>query len=315
MNALSVPPSSARTEVPWRRSGSAMPAGFAAADPSIAQLRRRLAKRLQRALRIETCPPALWLGLQMLALWPVGLWAARRLGDGSDEPLGLVALALLLAAAATGRLACQPAARLPWLAAALVTTVLCTAFIGVLPWLALAVVAALALACAWAAFRAPGAAVLPVLGLLWLALPVVASLQFYVGWPLRLLTAQGSAWLLQLAGLAAEPSGASLLLGGRLVIVDAPCSGVQLAWLGYCAACAAALWNGLGDGRFVRRLPWVGLTVLLGNVLRNTVLVAHEAGALPLPGWAHEAVGLATLAVVCAIVLWLMRTEARHAPR
>jgi len=301
-------------EALWRRSGSAMPVGGWLSEPSVAQRRRRLAKRLQWALRIESWPPALWLALQLVALWPVGLWAARRMSDGSDEPLGLVALALLVAAAATGRLACQASARLPWLAAALIATVLSTAFIGVLPWLALAVLAASALACAWAAFRSRGAALLPVLGLLWLALPVVASLQFYIGYPLRLLTAQCSAWLLQLAGLAALPSGASLLLDGRLVIVDAPCSGVQLAWLGYCAACAVALWNGLGDARFLRRLPWVGATVLLGNIVRNTLLVAHEAGALPLPAWGHEAVGLATLGVVCAVVLRLMRLESGHAP-
>ncbi len=279
--------------------------------------RRRLAvpEWLRWASRVEALPPAVWLGLQLAALWPVGWWAARRLADGSDEPLGLVALALLGVAAATGRLACRSVARLPWLLAALCLTVLATAFIGVLPWLALAVAAALALACCWAAFRKPGSAVLPVLGLLLLALPVVASLQFYVGYPLRWLTAQGSALLLQAVGLNAEPSGATLMLNGQLVIVDAPCSGVQLAWLGYCAACAMALWNGVSDGRFMRRLPWVGLTVLLGNMLRNTVLVAREGGALQLAAWTHEAIGLVALAVVCAVVVGLMGREAGGAPR
>lgn len=286
-----------------------------APQASPAQQRRRLARRLQWALRIESWSPSLWLALQLLALWPVGRWAVQRLGDGSDEPLGLLAFALLLAAAVTGRLACRPTARAPWLAAALACTLLCTALVGVLPWLALATLASLALACAWAAFRRAGSAITPVLGLLWLALPLIASLQFYAGWPLRLLTAQCSAWLLQLAGIAAEPSGASLLIDGRLVIVDAPCSGVQLAWLGYCTACAAALWNGLSDGRFLRRLPLVGATVLAGNIVRNTVLVAAEGGTLALPAWGHEAIGLATLAAVCALVLRLMRTEDRDATR
>jgi len=289
--------------------------GSMAAAPQPGRRRVVVPGWLRWASRVEALPPAMWLGLQLAALWPVGWWAVRRLADGSDEPLGLVALALLGLAAVKGRLACRSAARLPWLLAALCLTVTATAFIGVLPWLALAVIAALALACCWAAFRVPGSAVLPVLGLLLLSLPVVASLQFYVGYPLRWLTAQCSALLLQAAGLIAEPSGASLMLNGQLVIVDAPCSGVQLAWLGYCAACAVALWNGVADGRFLRRLPWVGLTVLLGNVLRNTVLVAKEGGALHLQSWTHDAIGLVALAGVCAVIVGLMRGEAGHAAR
>lgn len=299
----------------WRRTGSAVPLAAIEAGPQRAARRLRPSRGLRWASRIDAWPPTLWLGLQALALWPVGLWVARRFSDGSDEPLGLISLALLAAAAASGRLACHWSARGPWLMAAALLSVMATALTPLLPALALAVLAALAMACAWAAFRRPGAAVLPVLGLLGLALPVLASLQFYAGYPLRLLTAQCSAWLLQLAGLAAEPSGASVVLAGRLVIVDAPCSGVQLAWLGYCAACAVALWNGLPDRRFASRLPGVGLAVLVGNIARNTVLVAHEGGVLPLPGGAHDAVGLLALAWVCAVVMRLLRSEVRHAPR
>jgi len=257
--------------------------------------------------RLDALPPSFWLALQSLALWPVFVWAGRRMVDGSDEPLGFVALALLALAALNGRLACRREARTPWLAAALATTIAATALSALLPPLATAVIGAIAIACAWAAFRAERSAVLPVLGLLLLALPLVASLQFYAGYPLRWLTAQGSALLLQAAGVAAEPNAAMLLVDGRLVIVDAPCSGVQLAWLGYCAACAAALWHGVRDGAFARRLPWVGLAVLVGNVLRNTVLVAKEAGLLAWPAWSHDAVGLAALALVCAVVVALMR--------
>lgn len=36
-----------------------------------------------------------WLLFAALAAWPSWLWAARRLGDGSDDPLGIVALAAL----------------------------------------------------------------------------------------------------------------------------------------------------------------------------------------------------------------------------
>jgi exosortase/archaeosortase family protein len=47
--------------------------------------------------------------------------------------------------------------------------------------------------------------------------------------------------------------------------------------------------------------------VLVGNVLRNAVLVACEAVDRHLPGWAHEAVGLAVLAAVCAAIGWIVQ--------
>jgi exosortase/archaeosortase family protein len=268
------------------------------------------APRARWAARIDAAPPPFWLSLQLLALWPALWWTARRVLDGSDDPLGLVALSLLAVAALCGRLACRRQARLPWLGAALAATVLATALLGSVPPLAHALLAGVALACAWAAFREERAPVLPVLGLLWLALPLLASLQFYAGFPLRALTAWLSAGLLQGVGVAAEAAGASVLIHGRLVLVDAPCSGVQLAWFAYCAASAAALWHDLADRRFVRRLPWVGVAALLGNALRNAVLVAVEGGVLRWPAWTHDAIGLVVLALVCMVAVALMRREA-----
>jgi exosortase/archaeosortase family protein len=138
-----------------------------------------------------------------------------------------------------------------------------------------------------------------------LALPLIASLQFYVGYPLRAFTAQFSAWLLQSLGIAAERSGAAMTVAGRLLIVDAPCSGVQMAWLAYFAACAVAAFTGLRDAGLLRRLPLVGLAVLSGNVLRNTVLVALEARPQGLAPWAHEAIGVAALVIVVGLAVRL----------
>src|SRR5262249_40641334 len=160
--------------------GAATPEDLAARETAAHRpwrTRRAQVPRLLRwASRIESWPPALWLWLQTLALWPVVVWAARRMGDGADEPLGLIAPPLLGFAAASGRLECRRAARAPWLFGAMGFTILATAFIGVLPWLALAVLASCAMGCAWAAFRAERAPVLPVVGLLLLALPLIASL-------------------------------------------------------------------------------------------------------------------------------------------
>jgi exosortase/archaeosortase family protein len=151
--------------------------------------------------------------------------------------------------------------------------------------------------------RSPRAALI---GLALLALPLVASLQFYAGYPLRVFTAQFSAWLLQAIGVAAERSGAAMTVNTQLVIVDAPCSGVQMAWLAYFAACSVALFTQRRDGDFVRQLPLVGIAVLAGNVLRNTMLVVLEARPGGLAPWAHEAIGIVCLVVVVGLAVRVM---------
>jgi hypothetical protein len=198
-----------------------------------------------------------WIALHAAALWPHGLWAARRLADGSDAPLGIAAiaaLALWLVRAAPTMLV-QP--RLGWLAGSVALTGAATVALPFAPPLVAALLAALALAAHVAAWRPAGVAVAPLAGLVLLAVPLVASLQFYVGHPLRVVTASFSAWLLQVLGIAAERSGTAMTVNGQLVIVDAPCSGVQMAWLAYFAACAVAAFTGQGNAAFLHRLPVV----------------------------------------------------------
>jgi exosortase/archaeosortase family protein len=259
-----------------------------------------------------------WLAMHALALWPHGLWAARRMADGSDDPLGIAACAALLLWLWREREALRPTPRLARLGVAVALTAAATAAVFIAPPLAAALLAVLALSahgCAWLPERAPRAALA---GLALLALPLMASLQFYVGWPLRVFTAQFSAWLLQAVGVQAERSGASMTVGGQLVVVDAPCSGVQMAWLAYFTACAVGAFTPrcntslpiTRDAMFLRRLPLVGLAVLTGNVLRNTALVALEARPQGLAPWAHEAIGLAALVAVLLLTLRLIAPRA-----
>ena len=252
-------------------------------------------------IRIDTAPDWLWLALLAAALWPTWLWMGRRLLDGSDDPLGLLALAALGLLAWRWRHRLRAAPRLGWLATALTAAVLATVTQGALPPLAVALCALLALAAGLAAFLPVVVPTAPVLLLSVLSLPLLASLQFYLGYPLRLATAEASRWLLQWA-YTVERAGASLRIDGRLVIVDAPCSGVQMAWFGYFTACVVALVLARGNRAFLQRLPLVSLLVLGGNIVRNTVLVAAEGAGRHLPGWAHEAVGLVVLAAVCAAI-------------
>ena len=46
--------------------------------------------------RFDAVPPLAWLALQAAALWPHWRWAAARVADGSDDPLGVAALVALV---------------------------------------------------------------------------------------------------------------------------------------------------------------------------------------------------------------------------
>lgn len=268
-------------------------------------------------IALDRLPAWGWLVLQALALLPAWSWMARRQADGSDDPLGLLALAGLAALVAQHRKHLRASPALAWLAAALLLTLAATASRASLPPLLGSLLAVLALAAGLLAFLPRQVAATPVLGLAVLALPLLSSLQFYAGYPLRVLTAEASRWLLMPA-FEVWREGSTLLVDGRLVIVDAPCSGVQMVWLGYFTACAVALWARHGDRTVLTRLPAVGLTVLAGNIVRNSLLVAAEGAGRPLPGWGHEALGLAVLAAVCGAIALLMQRPratpgARHA--
>lgn len=262
-------------------------------------------RRSTSAPLFERWLPALWLALMAAALWPHGVWMARRMSDGSDDPLGALALAALAGLLFIQRRALRQTPHSGWFTAALLGVVAATAAHGTLAALAAALLGLLAFAAGALAFLPATVARAPVLGLGVLALPLLASLQFYAGYPLRVLTAELSRWLLQ-SSHAVERSGAALQVDGQLILVDAACSGVQMVWLGYFSACAVALAAGRRDRTFLARLALVGVLVLGGNVLRNTVLVAAQARGWQLPGWAHDGVGLVVLALVCSAIGWLM---------
>ena len=270
---------------------------------------RRAACAWRRSLPSLLCVAA--FALAPLATLALG---GGRLGDGSDDPLGLAALAVLAVAIArlAPRLRAEPVPG--WLAVAVLLTSLATVAGLVAPPLLAAVLAALAFAAALAAFVPAGTPVLPLAGLATLALPVVSSLQFYAGYPLRLVTAEASRWLLGLAGFDASREGSAMLVDGRLVIVDAPCSGVQMVWMAWFCACAVACWRGLPDRAFAKRLAFVGAIVLAGNIVRNALLVGLEARGTASP-WQHEAIGMVVLGIVCAAVAALVASAPRPAPR
>jgi hypothetical protein len=267
------------------------------------------------------------LAAQAVVLWPHAHFVIARWLDGSDEPLGLLAALCLGVWLMTRRQRLLNAPHWPWVAAAVTFSLLANASLLVLPSLAAGVLAAAAFTCMVCAWLPPGTARAPLAGLAVLSLPLVASLQFYVGYPLRVITAEASAWLLSAAGIDAVREGVAMTVRGQLVVVDAPCSGVQMAWMAYFTACAWAAFASTGDAsnsargrtharspQLLRRLPWVGVMVLTANAVRNSVLVALESRPSGLSTTAHEAIGLVALLAVCCAVVALMQGDGAMAP-
>lgn len=77
---------------------------------------------VQLGIRVDTAPAWWWLAAQLAALWPTWAWMLRRLADGSDDPLGVMALTALGWFVWQGRAQLRAAPRLDWLLLALAGT-------------------------------------------------------------------------------------------------------------------------------------------------------------------------------------------------
>lgn len=228
--------------------------------------------------------------LLALAFWPVARWYGLRLDDGSDEPMGLLALL------AAGWFLWRDRDRLGMsrlsIAAGAIGMVV---YLLVFPWLPPMFRALAAIVVAGTVFRI-GRAPAGVWVLLVLSLPVVASLQFYAGWPLRLGAATLAEGSLQLLGLEVMREGVALLWQGQRIEVDVPCSGVRMLWTGLFFHGVLAAERRLA----LRTMLWltplcIGL-ILAANVLRTVLLFFKESGLVVLPEWTHEGIGVLVFA-------------------
>lgn len=243
-------------------------------------------------------PRELWMpALLLAALWPHWIYMARRTVDGSDEPWGVLALLTALVLLLRDHAHFVLPTRSALLAAATLAVVAAAAHLS-LPDLAAAALAMLALGVyVMHALRRPAT---PMIVLLLLTLPLVASLQFYFGFPLRLLVAQVGAMLLATGGLEATASGAAIVHGSTIVLIDAPCAGIGMLWLGsYVAAVLSYLYGADALQTLVNGCV-AAVLVFAANVARATALFFPEAGLVDWPAGTHEAVGL--LAFCGAIV-------------
>ena len=254
-------------------------------------------------------PVLVLLGALLLSLWPHWAYVARRMVNGSDEPWGILALVTALVLLVRERTALAVPTRSALAACAFVAVAAALAHLT-LPDLIAAAIAMLALGL-FLVHALPRRPATPLIALLLLALPIVASLQFYLGYPLRALTAQTTTVLLSLAGIGASASGASIEYQGTTVLVDAPCAGIGMLWVGSCTAALLSWLNRADAKRTLVNAGAAGALVLVANVVRNTLLFFPQAALVHWPAWSHGAVGLAALALAVVPIVFITSRTSR----
>ncbi|MBF0308494.1 MAG: archaeosortase/exosortase family protein [Magnetococcales bacterium] len=227
---------------------------------------------------------------EVLAFWPVWLWYARRL---LADPEGWGSLMALLAAAAT-LFRVEPDDRHPatdplmWASWAVLLYAMGFLFLPPLLHMILAVAALGITLHTGLAGRLPS---WPFWGLLLLVSPLIPSLQFYLGFPMRWVSAAVAALLLNLQGWPVQHQGVSLVWGPHMLPFDAPCSGVRMLWSGLLVTWFLCGWQRASALRTAAMTGLCLVLVLLGNGLRGASLFHVEGSPIPWPPWVHEGVG------------------------
>ena len=257
-----------------------------------------------------------WLALQTLALWPHGVYLAQRAFDGSDDPLGLVALVAAAALVASQRHRLRLLPHLGWLVAALTLALVGQRrVVGRCP-----VAGQRAARRAVAGQRAAGV----------VAARARRGTAAGAGGA-RAAVARDAAVLPRLAaaradraaqrlGLAAvrlgrraqrRVDGGQRAVGDRRRAVFRRADGVVRVLHRLPVRCRRQ--RALTASSCVERRWWAS-SCWPATCVRNSVLVALESRPQGLTPFWHEAIGLAALAAVCAAVWALIqRAEVRHA--
>jgi exosortase/archaeosortase family protein len=242
----------------------------------------------------------------LVAFWPIWMWQFSRFTDGSDEPLGLVALgtALLLSLF-------RPSTGVADYRTLIVPSLMIGVYIATYPHLSRlpqAVLAVTAIGAVVSRLRF-GCLMHPApWGLLVLSLPVISSLQFFLGYPLRVAAGTVAVLLLQVGGFAVVRAGAGLQWGSELVAIDAPCSGVKMLWVGLYLTFTLACLFKLSTFKTLVAAALSTVTIVLGNSVRAASLFHVEVGFVQLPSWSHDATGIMVFILTSLIILWTVHT-------
>ncbi|QNA85154.1 exosortase/archaeosortase family protein [Sphingomonas sp. So64.6b] len=251
---------------------------------------------------IHLMHPAFALALAALAFWDAVRLLAGRLGDGLTWlPLSAVAVALawpVVRKLAVGQ-ARPVSPALPCVIFASYGLAALTA--PPLVRMGITVVGLVLILRDAAGDDLPAA---PAIGLGLLALPVLPSLEFFLAYPLRLVSATLTAGLLAMNGINVGVDGVALDWNGDRLLFDAACAGVKMLWAALLLVSAIALVARFGPLKYARAMALAVILTIAANALRAASLFYLENGFVPrLSGpVAHEAVGIAAFMMVAGLL-------------
>jgi len=230
------------------------------------------------------------VGLQLVAFWDVWRWYVSRAVYSWDQPWGLLALVAAFAFLFASKTPLPRADRSLLLPTLLIVFYCATYF--VFPPLARAAIAFTTLALTLTSMRFGKYFHGGLFGLFALSLPAIPTVQFFGGYPMRVIVAQLTAPILRLAGFMVMPEGTCLNWAGKLIWIDAPCSGIKMLWVGMFLTFVLLCLYELPLLKTFLLMPLVFAVIVAANVFRAVALFYLEAGVLQMPSWGHEYTGI-----------------------
>jgi len=248
--------------------------------------------------------------LQLVAVWPVIHWYVLRLMDSSDSAVPLIALVTVLGCLIRDRKLETTRGRSFW-PSALMMMVYAVTF-PLLPPLLRAVTAFAAVGTFWCTRAHSWRGRTGQLGLIFLALPLQASMQFYLGYPLRVVCGHVSVLMLRSNGLPVSLDGTLFQWGETLIQIDAPCSGVNMLWMGLYMALALSAVYRLGWKRTLVLSGLAAVVTLLANACRMTALFYMQTHLPQEPEWLHPMVGVMAFLLSALVLAWSFQIMLRR---
>ena len=244
------------------------------------------------------------VGLQAIAFWEVWRWYVSRAVYSWDQPWGLLAFVAAIVFLFASKKPLPQQERSLLLPASLIVLYVATYF--VLPPLGRAIVAFTTLATTASSLRFGRSFHPGLFGLFYLSLPALPTLQFFGGYPLRVVVAGLTAPILRIGGFAVVTEGTCLNWAGKLIWIDAPCSGIKMLWVGMfltfvllCLYELPVLKSAL--------LVLLSFAVIIGaNVFRAVALFYLEAGVFHMPSWGHEYAGVIAFVLEAAGIVSIL---------
>jgi exosortase/archaeosortase family protein len=243
--------------------------------------------------------------LQLVAFWSVGRWYFLRLSTSNDETWGILALLVIAALIFKNRRKNYNVSNLGFITASILIYAVSFPF---LPPLLRAVIAVTSLTFTISGWFFGKKFHFGIWSLFLLCLPSIASMQFFLGFPLRILVGEATAFLLKLNGLVVFREGVCLHFGEQLIWIDAPCSGIKMLWTGFFLTSLLITIYGFNFKKACFAFASAFGIILLGNIFRAVGLFYLEAEIVKMPSFAHEAIGVSAFVLTCiGIVVTILK--------